>query len=68
MQTIRDGHFAEIEKFTPEALEMKFQDSKVEHVEVFRATQENLEQRQLMIGKKYTTSQGYKKAPKIDKK
>lgn len=68
MQTVRNGVFAEIEDFNPERAEMKLQELDVDHVEVFPGTQENIERRNKLIGKKYSPSTGFKKAPKIKKK
>lgn len=63
MQTVRNGHFAEIEEFTPEGAIMKLQERNVDHVEVFPRTKKNIETRTARIGKQYKPSKGFKKAP-----
>ncbi|MAB37715.1 MAG: hypothetical protein CL528_11425 [Aequorivita sp.] len=68
MQTVRNGNFAEIEEFSPEALTMKFKERNVDHVEVFPGTKKNIKTRTARIGKKYQPSKGFKKAPTNKKK
>lgn len=63
MQTVRNGHFAEIEEFNTAEMKKKLSQHDVDHVEVFPATKENMKSRTEKIGKKYSPSTGFKKAP-----
>ena len=69
MQAVKDGFQEKSTEFNPEEISMMFKNKKVEHVEVFRATDENLKKAKNREGKKfnYSCGNGYKKAPKIKK-
>lgn len=47
-----DGTFGKVMEFTPENLEYTLRQAKVNHIDVFPGTKENIENRQALEGKK----------------
>lgn len=59
-----DGSFGPIEPYTEDSLKRTMANQKVQHVEVFEGTEENIKARQRLLGVK----KRYQKAPKNKKR
>lgn len=69
MQSVdHNGLLGKVQAFKESGMEKMLQDPKIDHVDVFDGTLENIRHRKSLEGKKYKPSNGFKKAPRVNSK
>lgn len=69
MQSVdHKGLLGQVKEFDAGEMAKMLKNPKIDHVDVFEGTPENLEKRKKLVGKKYNCKPAYQKAPKIKKK
>lgn len=68
MQTVRNGIFGPIQELNDKLLKEALADPEVDHVEVFKGAEKELNRRKKLVGKKYKVAKRFQKAPAIHPK